>query len=127
MSLKGIKNRESGKWKRLGIFLILLLVFGLLLNSVSKVYKKKQEAEKILVRMEEQATELKQRNQFLKESLEKLATEEGVEFEIRKKLNVAEVGESVAIIVEEEPIASTSNPQISSWQKFKNFFTELFE
>ena len=114
-------------WIRLGIFLILLLVFGLLLNSVSKVYKKKQEAEKILVRMEEQATELKQRNQFWKESLEKLATEEGVEFEIRKKLNVAEVGERVAIIVEEEPIASTSNPQISSWQKFKNFFTELFE
>jgi len=124
--MKGIKKRDNGKWKKLVIFFVLFLVFGLLLNSVSKVYKKKQEAERTLVRMEQQAAELKQRNEFLKKSLEKLATEDGVKFEIRKKLNVAEVGESVAIIVEEKPIASTPNPQISSWQKFKNFFVELF-
>jgi len=124
--MKRIKNRDDGKWKRLGTFLVLFLILGLLLNSVSKVYKKKQEAEKILVRMEEQVAELEKRDQFLKDSLEKLSTEEGIEFEIRKKLNVAEVGERVAIIVEEEATLPTSNTAISSWQKFKNLWSGIF-
>jgi len=125
--MRGLKNREGQKWKKIAIFLVLLLLFGLLLNSVSKVYKKKQEAERTLVRMEEQAAELKQRNEFLKKTLNKLNTEEGVEFEIRKKLNVAEVGESVAIIVDEEPSVSPESVKVSVWQKFKDFFTELFK
>lgn len=127
MSLKGIKNRENEKWKKIAISLALILVLGLLINSVGNVYKKKKEAERMLARMENQTAELKERNEFLNNSLEKLSTEEGIEFEIRKKLNVAEVGESVAIIVEEEPATSTPSAKISPWQKLKNFFTGLFE
>lgn len=127
MSLKGIKNRENEKWKKIAICLALVLVLGLLINSVSKVYKKKKEAERALVRMENQAAELKERDEFLRDSLEKLSTEEGIEFEIRKKLNVAEVGESVAIIVEEKLATSTPTAKISPWQKFKNFFTDIFK
>ena len=127
MSLKGLKNRESEKWKKIAIGLALILLLGLLINSVTKVYKKKKEAEKVLVRMESQAAELKERDEFLRDSLEKLSTEEGIEFEIRKKLNVAEAGEGVAIIVEEESTTSAPSAKISPWQKFKNFFVELFE
>lgn len=127
MSLKGLKNRESEKWKKIAIGLALILVLALLINSVTKVYKKKKEAEKVLVRMESQAAELKKRDEFLRDSLEKLSTEEGIEFEIRKKLNVAEAGEGVAIIVEEEPATSTPSAKISPWQKLKKFFNDLFE
>lgn len=77
--------------------------------------------------MEKEALDLENRDEFLKESIEKLSTREGLEFEIRKKLNVAEIGESVAIIVNEEKITSAPNTETSSWQKLKDFFNWLFE
>jgi cell division protein FtsB len=122
-----IKNRNQSKWKRLGIFLILLLVFGFLLNSVRNVYQKKKEAQSVLARMEEEKTKLEERDKFLKESLAKLATNEGMNFEIRKKLNVARAGESVAIVVEEEQPSTTKTFEVSAWQKLKDFFTGLFK
>ena len=76
--------------------------------------------------MQAEVVALDKREEFLKESLEKLKTREGVEFEIRKKLNVASPGEGVAIIVDEEQSTTTSNQNISSWQKFKNFFSRIF-
>ena len=125
--MRGIKNKESGKWKKLGIFLVLFLIFGVLVNSVRKVYNKKTEAQKTLVRMEEEVKKLEDRQKFLGNSIQKLNTKEGIEFEMRKKLNVAQAGESVAIIVEETQSTSTSSAEISSWQKIKNFFAELFK
>ncbi|MFH0804081.1 MAG: hypothetical protein V1896_00570 [Candidatus Zambryskibacteria bacterium] len=124
--MRGIKNKESGKWKRLAFFLLLLLVFGVLLNSVRNVYQKKKTAQGALARMEKEVADLENRDQFLKESIAKMATQEGLEFEIRKKLNVAEAGESVAIIVDETQTTPVPAVPVSSWQKIKNFFTDLF-
>ena len=127
MSLRGVKNKERGKWKKLAVFLALLIIFGVLLNSMMGVYKKKKVAQEALVRMEKEAAELQDREKFLETSLEKLATQEGLEFEIRKKLNMAQIGESVAVIVGEEQPVPTPNIIISSWQKLKDFFIKLFE
>ncbi|MEK7200921.1 MAG: hypothetical protein AAB672_02220 [Patescibacteria group bacterium] len=125
--MRGIRNKKENRWKKMVIFLALLLVFGFLLNSVRKIYNKKEEAQKVMARMEEEKTKLQEREQFLKDSLDKLATAEGLKFEIRKKLNVAEVGESVAIIVNEEQAPATQNLPISLWQKIKDFLVELFK
>ncbi len=124
--MRGIKSRGENKWKRLAAFLALLLIFGFLLNSVKNVYQKKIEAQKLLVQMEEEKTKLEERDQFLKESLASLSTSEGMNFEIRQKLNVAQAGERVAVIVDEGQPATTSSANISSWQKIKDFFAELF-
>ena len=123
--MRGIKTKENGRWKRVAIFVALLLLFGVLSNSVYKVYQKKKEVEKALAQMQAEKLELENRNNFLEDSLEKLKTKEGVEFEIRKKLNVAEVGERVAIIVEEESIEVTPKLKISFWQKVKDFFKNI--
>ncbi len=125
--MRGIKTKASGKWKRLAIFLTLTFVLVFLLNSVSKVYRKKQNAEEALARMQGEVKTLEERENFLKESLARLGTEEGLKFEIRKKLNVAEVGESVAIIVSEEEASSTKLLEPSLWQKIKTFVSDLFE
>ena len=125
--MRGIKTNKENKWKRPAAFLILLLVFGVLVNSVRKVYNKKVEAQKTLARMREEVKNLEDRQKFLGTSIQKLATEEGVAFEMRKKLNVASAGESVAIIVEGTQPTSTPVTEISSWQKLKDFFTKLFE
>lgn len=125
--MRGIKTKEDGRWKKVSAFLVLFLVLGILLNSVNNIFQKKKVAEETLVRMEKEAGDLKNRELILKESIAKLNTQEGLNFEIRKKLNVAQAGESVAVIVEEKLVATTSASHISSWQKFINFFTGLFK
>jgi hypothetical protein len=97
-----------------------------LVNSVRGVYQKKKSAEEILVRMEKETSDLKNRDQYLKASIERMATKEGLEFEMRKKLNVAQAGEGVAIIVENGDSSTTTDTQISAWQKFKNFWIGIF-
>ncbi len=109
------------------IFFALLIIIVVLLNSITKVYQKKKEAGEVLARMQQEQETLIDREQFLSESLKRLSTEEGLEFEIRKKLNVAKVGESVAIIVDETESSPDSSPNPSLWQKIKNFFSGLFE
>jgi cell division protein FtsB len=125
--MRGIKNRGENKWKKLSIFFALLLVFGVLTNSVRKVYNKRVESQKTLVRMQADAKILEDRQKFLENSLQKLTTKDGIAFEMRRKLNVAEAGESVAIIVEEKQPTSTPVAAISGWQKFKNFWANLFK
>jgi len=123
--MRGIKTKSKIRWRRAAIFVALFIIFIILLNSVNRVYKKKKEVEKALTQMQSEMVALEDRNEFLKNSLEKL--KEGVEFEIRKKLNVAEVGESVAIIVEGEEVPNTPKLEVSTWQKIKDFFGGLFE
>jgi hypothetical protein len=125
--MRGVKTKDKELRKRFVIFFVLLLLFGVLLNSVRKVYKKKENAEKALVRMEEERKELENRKIFLDNSLSRLETEEGIKFEIRKKLNVAQAGENVAIIIPDENSDSAATTTPSVWQKFKNFFSGLFE
>jgi len=125
--MRGIKTKEDGKWKKAVVFCVLLLVFGVLLNSVNNIYQKKKTADETLVRMEKEASALNNREAELKDTIAKLNTQEGVEFELRQKLNVAQAGESVAVIVDEKPVATTSPVKISAWQKFINFFTGLFK
>jgi cell division protein FtsB len=124
--MRGIKTKGGGKWKRVAGFLALLLVFGFLLNSVRNVYQKKKAAEEVLARMEKEAADLKSREAFLEDSLNKLSTDEGVKFELRQKLNVAQAGESVAVIVDEKTPAASPVPATSAWQKIKDFFAGLF-
>lgn len=125
--MRGIKTKESGKWKKILIFVALLILLLALLNSVSKVYQKKKQAEKALVRMQEEVFDLKEKEKNLEGSIERMQTSEGLGFEIRKKLNVAEVGESVAIIVGEEISSTTASTTSSAWQKIKSFFSNIFK
>jgi hypothetical protein len=125
--MRGLKNRGENRLKMGAIFCLLFLIFVVLTNSVYKVYKKKVNAEETLVRMQQDITDLEKRQQELKSSLQRLETADGMAFEMRKKLNVAEVGESVAIIVDEEESKPADNVELSIWQKFKNFVVELFK
>lgn len=124
--MRGIKKKEEGNWKKWVSFLFFLFLLVVLVNSVRGVYQKKKSAEEILVRMEKETSDLKNRDQYLKASIERMATKEGLEFEMRKKLNVAQAGEGVAIIVENGDSSTTTDTQISAWQKFKNFWIGIF-
>ena len=77
--------------------------------------------------MQNEKLALTNRGEFLADSFKKLETQEGLKFEIKKKLNVALSGESVAIIVEEPKPTSTTVSKTTSWQQLKNFFKNLFD
>lgn len=125
--MRGIKTKQDGKWKRVVVFYFFVFVLIMLLNSLLNVYEKKKAAEEALVKMQAEKEELAERKDFLDGSINKLSTPEGREFEVRRKFNVAEVGESVAIIVEEElPEKDAQNTQ-TKWQTFKNFWSGLFD
>jgi len=125
--MRGLKTKEQSKWKKIAFFCVLFLVLIFLLKSVRNVYQKKKAADEALIQMQKEITELEARKNSLDKSLSRMETEDGVEFEIRKKLNVAEAGEKVAIIVESTDVNNSTQTDISFWQKFKNFFVELFQ
>ncbi len=124
--MRGIKTRTDGQWKRIAIFIVLSIVLLVALNAVRKVYNRRQAAEDLLARITVEAQNLEARKKYLEDSLRKLETSEGLEFELRKKLNVAEVGESVAIIVTEEGSAGSTKLELSVWQQLKDAFKNLF-
>lgn len=125
--MRGVKTKNSGRWKQMSLSLFLFLLFLLALNSVYGVYQKKKNAKEFLARMNEEARVLVEREAFLNNELQKLETEEGLKFEIKKKLNVAEVGESVAIIVPEPLSTSTKLSEPSSLEQLKAFLKNLFD
>ncbi len=125
--MRGVKRKNEGDWKKYGTFFLLLTLLIVLSNSARKVYNKKVEAENALARMHEDDRELGERKKILETNLQRIQTNEGLEFEIRKKFNVARVGEAVAIIVDEGSTSQDSAISTSFWQKFKNFFINIFK
>jgi cell division protein FtsB len=124
--MRGVKRSSKSVWKRLLVFVFLFSLLIILGNSTRKVYNKNIEAEKALVRMEQEIKELKDRQTELKDSQERLKTQEGIEYEIRKKFSVAREGEHVAIIVDSQSTSTESVETNSSWQKIKSFFSNIF-
>jgi cell division protein FtsB len=124
--MRGVKRSSKSVWKRLLVFVFLFSLLIILGNSTRKVYNKNIEAEKALVRMEQEIKELKDRQTELKDSQERLKTQEGIEYEIRKKFSVAREGEHVAIIVDNQSTSTESVETNSSWQKIKSFFSNIF-
>lgn len=125
--MRGVKTKNSGRFKQVGLSVLLFILFSVTLNSAYGVYEKKRDAELALNKMQQDLVELEERETFLTESLGELSTEEGLKFEIKKKFNVAQVGESVALIVDDTNTTTTPNTSLSSWQKFKSFFKNLFD
>lgn len=125
--MRGVKTKVNSRWKRGVVFVFLALALSVFVHSVRNVYLKKVGAEEALSKMQEEKKSLENRKDFLESSIERLSTPEGVDFEIRTKLNVAEAGESVAIIVAQEETDRANPSDLSAWQQIKLFFTKLFE
>ncbi len=125
--MRGIKTKQSGKWRRVALFYLLVIFLVMLLNSLFNVYEKKKGAEDALVKMEGDLKELGEREKYLGGYLDRLSTQEGVEFEVKRKFNVAEAGESVAIIIDEQTNPQDNEAPKTKWQRFKGFWSGLFD
>lgn len=74
--------------------------------------------------LEARTEELREREYFLTNEIERLQSERGVEEELRNNFPVVREGESMVIIVEpaEQKSASHSSNSRGFWEKIKGFF-----
>ncbi len=120
--MKSLRERHYSPKKTIIISTVLLFLVIFLSHSLYRVYMKRREARNTLVRMQEELALLETKSQSLKYEIESLSTSEGVNFELRKKLNVKSKDEQVVVIVDKEVGETDEKLDTSIWDKIKNFF-----
>lgn len=120
--MKSLKERHYSPRKTLTISIVFIFLILLLGHSLYRVYMKRKEATETLLRMKEDLFLLEQKSQSLKYEINNLSTSEGVDFELRKKLNVKSKDEQVVVIVEKEGGETKESQDVSIWGKIKNLF-----
>lgn len=97
--------------------LLLSLLTVVLIRAGYSIWMTERESAKEVDILREEVSILAKREGFLKGSIDKLNTDEGVEEEIKSKFNVARPGERVAVIVDPLETEATSTPLIRPWYK----------
>lgn len=92
--------------------LALLALAVLLVQGSAGVVKKQVESASRVRELESTAADLRERSRKLEENIGLLDTEKGIVEEIREKFNVSGEGEHVAVIVDEEIKATSTERQV---------------
>lgn len=95
----------------LGLIIVAIASF----NGLFDIYRKYLESSKSLVQTERELETLKNREMELKENLDRLSTQRGVEEEIREKFSVAKDGEMMALIVESKTRPKSEDVSGENW------------
>ena len=119
---------EKRKFKRLLYSKVTLIALGLLVIwlffNVFSMYKKERDTR--LRRIEQRGVldELEGREESLREEIERLSTERGIEEEVRSKFEVGKEGEKVIIIVDnpEGEDVDKRDTKKTFWQKVFGWF-----
>lgn len=99
---------------RLGLTLVIIALAG----SIFRLYEKERQVGLERVTLFEEVERLRVRQRELAAEVEKLATERGLEEEIREKFNVVKPGEKViSLVANETPTSSPPLPPTPWWQK----------
>ena len=110
------KKEQKKKWSDYLILLGLIIILILISRATWSLYQKNQIALANLHSSTERINKLTERQVVLRNKIERLKTERGIEEEIRNNFSVAKVGEQVVNIVEEKPVATTTATSTnSSW------------
>jgi cell division protein FtsB len=104
------------------IILTLLVIW--LFFAVWSIYKKERDTRLRRIEQREVLNELQGREKSLKEEIERLSTERGIEEEVRSKFEVGKEGEKVFIIVDnpEKENSPEDDSKDGLWQKIFNWF-----
>lgn len=106
----------------LGVLGLIVLLF---LHSTWSVYKKKVESEQMKIATEQRVSELRYRDQDLKDKIARLDTDSGIEAEIRSKFSVAKENETMVVVVSDEvDKSSTTTQKLGFWQRFGRWFAD---
>ena len=112
------KTFMYSRWVR-GLLLV-IAVYSIF--SVYRVYEKKRESDRELVKVEQRLIALSAKDTALMRQIDMLQTDQGLEAEIRAKYSVARDNEQVVVLVEdtESPVSTTTETQ-GIFEKIKSF------
>lgn len=119
---------EKRKFKRLLYSKITLIILGLIVIWLSFVvwsmYEKERDTRLKRIEQREILNELEGRESSLREEIERLSTERGIEEEVRSKFEVGKDGEEIIIIVDNPEGANAEKKETEKtfWQKMYNWF-----
>jgi len=119
---------ENRKIKRLLYSKVTLIILALLVIwlsfNVFSMYKKERDTRLRRIEQREVLDELEGREASLKEEIERLSTERGIEQEVRSKFEVGKEGEEVVIIVDNPDDEDVNKKEIEKtfWQKIFSWF-----
>lgn len=105
-----------------GTFVVLGVLICIGAVKTLDVYHKMRIAETKLGETKLQYDDLKQREIFLNDELDRLSTEEGKEAIIRTKLGLAKEGEHIIVLVGSSTANATTTKK-TLWQNIKSIFT----
>jgi cell division protein FtsB len=119
-------NRKSRLRKyihSLPALVLLLVILLLLLKAVWGVYEKERKSSENLDRARNEYLKIVAREKELRDAVDYLKTDKGIEAEIRTKFRAVREGESVAVIIDEEATSTAAVVEEAGlWGKIKLFF-----
>lgn len=108
------------------VIFILFLIFVFMAQATFRVYKKAKISKNNLNQVADEYDRLGAREQKIRDSVDYLQTDKGVEAEIRSKFRATKEGEQVAIIINDEVKKEVPPaPRRSLWKKLVDFFDIL--
>lgn len=107
------------------LFLVILLVLIFFLGrSTFDIYQKSKLSYNNYIKVKRDYDSIEARKAMLESEINRLATDNGIEEEIRSKFNVAKPGETVVIIIDKN---STSTDVNNTKRDFWSSFWEIFK
>ena len=126
--MAGAKSRSLQRTPTLprSVLVLILVVAAVVSNATWNVYQKQRAAQEKRHEAARRMERLTEREAFLTSELSRLATERGIEEEIRKKFRVTKEGEHMVVITGDEApqVAPLTLPEPESlWAHVKNVFS----
>lgn len=119
--------KQKQKARRLLYSNVTLVVLCMLLLITGKelwdIFKKRQQAEDGLARVQAHYQDLLQRKEFLSSEIQSLETPEGIESKLRGRYSIAKSGEKVIVLVTDEKATSTEEENVGWWGKLWGWFS----
>jgi len=121
-SKKSTFRRLFHPWLVIVVLFALVTLLGI---NVWDVLLKARETYTNKTRDEQELAELKERERSLREELERLESQQGLEAEIREKFEVGREGEGMIVVVDpkEETAAAAQTGEKSWWQLIRGWFS----
>ena len=101
---------------------VLLLILIVLLRSTWAVYQKKIESENFKEASLKNVESLRARSSDLQSKIDRLATKQGIEEEVRSKFSVAKDNENMVIIVPDNSTTTAEVAKTDFWSRLESFF-----
>ncbi|MFA6273196.1 MAG: hypothetical protein WC673_01750 [Candidatus Paceibacterota bacterium] len=118
--LPKIKKIFFAQWKT-AIMIILVIFAG---RAAFNIYGRYQDSRASLALIEKELTTIENKKTTLEKTTTALKTEEGIKEEIRQKYQVAQDGEQLIVIIDDEQKKPTETPEKRTgiWQPILKFF-----